>query len=131
MAPVEETVAETKSLFLVDALGALFTACMVGMVLPKFAYLIGMSERILLVLSIVALFFSVYSFGCYWRKTTDWRFLASIAAANIVYCIATLSIVAWQFEQLTLLGIGYFLGEATLIIILVVYECKAVLQLRK
>lgn len=118
-------------IFLIDGLGTLLTATMVGVVIPRFADLVGMPPPILHTLTVVALIFSVYSFACYRHKVVHRSFLVTIAVANGFYCLANLIIVLWQASQLTILGICYFLIESMLIATLAAYEWKTARRLDK
>ena len=52
-------------LFLVDGLGAMYSAAMLGLVLARFEKIFGMPKSTLYPLAFLALLFSVYSFGCF------------------------------------------------------------------
>ena len=115
-----------KRLFLIDSLGAVLTAFMLGVVLVQFEQVFGMPRRVLYVLSLAACGFAAYSFLCYLFAGKNWRpFLTVIAIANLLYCFVTLGLVAYLWEQLTALGVAYFLGEIVVIVILVAIELKA------
>jgi len=116
-----------KRLFLIDSLGALVTAFMLGVVLVRLEHIFGMPRSVLYILSLVALGFMVYSFCCYLFVGKNWRpFLTVIAIANLLYCCVTLGLIFYLWEQLTTLGVVYFLGEIIIIVALVHIELKAV-----
>ena len=112
-----------KNIFLVDGIGALVSALMLGVVLPAFQTSIGMPTQILYVLAIVAAVFAVYSLSCFWFVKSDYpTWLRLIVMANSSYCLATLFVVFIFLPELKWLGIIYFLGEAALIFGLVLVE---------
>ena len=116
-----------KQLFLIDSLGAVLTAFMLGVVLVQFEAVFGMPCSVLYVLALVACGFAVYSFCCYLFVGKNWRpFLSIIAIANLIYCCVTLFLVLYLWQKLTVFGVGYFLGEIIVIVTLVVVELKAV-----
>ncbi len=117
-----------KRLFLIDGLGAFLTAFMLGVVLSNFESSFGMPLKTLDFLSFLAGIFCLYSFCCYFFVSGNWRpFLKAIAVANTLYCCITLGLVFYYYQNLTLLGIVYFLGEIGIVMGLVVVEficCK-------
>lgn len=121
----ETYLASVRRLFLIDALGALTTAFMLGLVLTHFQVYFGMPRNVLQLLALVAVAFFVYSFACYLRLPEKWRvFLWGIAVANLLYCVLTLSLVVYWYGQLTPLGILYFAGEALIIVVLAITELR-------
>lgn len=118
-----------RQLFLVDAVGAMVTAFLTGIVLTYFESFFGMPKSVLIPLALVACVFAVYSWTCYFKldfKNNNWRnFLKIIAVANLLYCLTTLGFVITYFEQLTTFGIVYFIGEILIVVTLVMVEWKA------
>ncbi|MDP3275724.1 MAG: hypothetical protein Q8Q09_11050 [Deltaproteobacteria bacterium] len=110
-----------ERLFLLDGLGAVVTAVLLGTLLTTFEPWFGMPKHILLPLSVVAACFAVYSLTCRVRAAgAPW--LLGIAAANALYCVCTLSLVFWLRSSLTWLGVAYFVGEIAVISTLVIVE---------
>jgi hypothetical protein len=110
-----------KNLFLIDGLGALLTAFLIGIVLRIFEDAFGMPQKHLIILSILACIFAIYSMSCYFFVGKNWRtYLKIIAVANLMYCLLTAVLVMLLYQQITILGIIYFIGEI-LIIIGIVY----------
>ena len=114
-----------KIFFLVDGLGALLTALMLGFVLTTFENVFGMPKRILYILALIAFSYSIYSFVCYLQIKTNWSpFLKGIAVANLLYCILTISLVIYLWSELTKIGLTYFFLEGMIIFSLVVVELR-------
>lgn len=112
--------ASIKTLFLVDAMGATLSAFMLGGVLVWYNTYIGMPINILQFLAGFALIFALYSWTCYFvpRFQTQ-RTIGFIGKTNLAYIILTLTLLLYHLEELTYLGILYFIGEAIVILILV------------
>jgi len=121
--------ARPDKLFLIDGLGAVASTVLLGVVLTAFQVFIGMPHTTLYVLAAVALVFSVYSLGCFYFRPHRWRpFLAAIAVANSLYCLATAGLVVYFYPALTRPGVGYFVGELMVVGCLIFVEIKVVLK---
>jgi Na+-driven multidrug efflux pump len=118
-----------KMLFLVDGLGALVSAAMLGVVLPAIQESIGLAVEVMYMLALIPLFFSIYSFSMYFSRPANWgRWLTTIAMANLLYCILTLIILVSFYSEIKLLGYLYFIGEIIVISGLIYLEIGAVKQ---
>jgi hypothetical protein len=114
-----------KKLFLIDSLGALLTALLVGVMIANLEHIFGMPQAIAHGLGLIAFLFAIYSFMCFLLINVNWRpFLRGIAFANLSYCIITAGLVVYLFQELTNLGIIYFLSEKVVVIVLVSIELK-------
>jgi hypothetical protein len=116
---------QPKRIFLIDALGALLSAAMLGLVLTRFESNFGMPVKTLHLLALIPIFYFIYSFFCFVKTPRHWRkYLRGIAIANLIYCLLTIGTVFSHFGQLTLLGIAYFVGEMAIIIALAMFELR-------
>lgn len=114
-----------KKLFLLDSLGELLSAIMLGVVLPRFKDTFGMPPMVLYVLAFLASLFAIYSFCCFLRVTEQWRsYMKMIAVANLGYCGLTLGLVIYLHQELTPLGMLYFGCEIVIIIGLATVELR-------
>lgn len=114
-----------KKLLLVDSLGALLSAFMLGIILAHFHDLFGMPPKVLYPLSFIAILFALHSFYCYFRAAKTWKIsLKIIALANLMYGCITAVLVIYLYQQLTALGIAYFGTELLIIIGLAIVELK-------
>jgi hypothetical protein len=113
-----------KQLFLMDALGAVFSAfCL--LILYSFEELFGVPKSVLRIFIAVALVFSAYSFTCYLANPKFWRlYLTIIALLNISYCFYTLYQLAQHVNTISLFGYLYFTAELIVVLILSFYELK-------
>lgn len=115
---------DSKQLFLVDSLGALLSAVMLGVVLVRFEPYFGMPSDVLYMLSLMASVFCIYSFTCYVSHIKNRSpFLKVIAVANLMYGCISLILMIYYFSKLTLLGITYFVIEKIIVLFLAVWEC--------
>lgn len=116
---------QPKRLFLIDAIGALVSAVMLGFVLTGFESSFGMPVKTLRILAIIPVLYFFYSFTCFVKTPRNWRkYLRAIAAANVSYCALTFGLLFYHFGPLTLLGIGYFVGEMVIILALALVELR-------
>ena len=114
-----------RNLFLIDSLGALFSAFMLGFLLVKLEHIIGMPSKVLYYLSFIAFIFFIYSLMNYLVFPVNWtRYMKIIAIFNLTYCLLTMSLVIMLYSKLTLLGLVYFTLEIMIICILAVLEFK-------
>jgi len=108
---------QPRYIFLIDALGALMTASILGLVLPLVndLFLLDIQIFYLLAAYVVLLFF--YSFSVYLIKPSNWvPLLRLIAIANAAYCFFTFAIIFIVSPTISTLGMIYFIGEAGLIL---------------
>lgn len=115
-----------QKLFLTDSLGALLSAMMLGLVLPRLEGVVGMPKQVLYWLASIAGIFFIHSLLCFLRKPVNWRpRLRIIALANLSYCCLTIGLILYWFPMLTVLGLAYFALEIMVVILLSLMELKA------
>ena len=108
-----------RQLFLIDGLGALLSAFMLGIVLVQLESYFGMPRPLLYRFAGIALVFSSYSLICYWRLKQRWNvYLFLIAFANLSYCCLTGVYLLLLWDQLTILGLFYFIIEILIVVLL-------------
>lgn len=114
-----------KTVFLVDGLGAVLSATMLGLVLAPLHTYIGMPKETLHLLASAALVFAIYSLACYaFADKQGHRLLLPVIIANSSYSAYTCALV-WQYQsQLSPLGMAYFVGELGVLFVLVYIEYK-------
>lgn len=116
---------KTKALFLVDGLGAALTTFYLYFVLRHFNEYFGMPTYILTYLSLIGLVFCVFSMTCFFLLKGNWTpFLRLISVGNLIYCVLTMILVYIYFNDLTKLGVIYFLLEITIIVVIVYIELR-------
>jgi hypothetical protein len=114
-----------QKLFLIDSLGALLSAILLGLILAQFEKTFGMSQDVLYVLATLPCIFAVYTFVCFLNKTTNWRpFMKIIATSNLLYCCLTAGLMINFYQKLTVLGLIYFVLEIIIVMSLAIIEWK-------
>ncbi len=120
-----------KILFLIDSIGALLTAFLLLVILKYFNGYFKMPKAILIYLSIIAIFFSIYSATCFFLLKENWiPFIRIIYIANLLYCILTLGILLNYYSIITTICVIYFLLEIVIICGLVYIEYNVALKLK-
>jgi len=116
---------KSKTVFLIDGLGAALTTILLISVLKTFNEYFGMPRDALTILSLLALILAIYSFSCFaFSDKNSEKLLKPIIAANLTYSILTLGFVIYFYNELTILGLIYFIGEILIICGLVYIEIK-------
>jgi hypothetical protein len=116
----------TKKIFLVDGIGALLSAVLLGVVLVKLAPYFGMPIVILHKLAIAACGFACYSFACYLLVRNSWKpFISVIMVINFLYCVVTSYLLFVFYDSLTILGFTYFSLEIIVILTITFFEYRA------
>lgn len=116
-----------KKLFLIDGIGALISAFFLGVILVHFHDYFGMPLNVLSYLALIACLFSIYSISCVFLAVDNWKpLLKIISFANTLYAFLTLGIVIYYYQQLTILGFGYFIIELSIVFGLVNIEKKMI-----
>lgn len=114
-----------KRVFLIDGFGAFLSAVFLFAILKTFNEYVGMPPKILTLLSIIAVVFSIYSFSCFFLVNNNWRpFLLVISIANLLYCFLTVGLVIYAYPRLTISGAIYFLLEIIVVSGLALFEIK-------
>ena len=115
-----------KTLFLIDGLGAILSALMLGVVLVHFQNLIGISLRALYVLAFLPCLFMIYSFSCFFFLRDNWSpYLKFIAIVNFLYCLLSIGMMIVHRESLTVIGYIYFIVEIIIVLVIAGIEYRA------
>jgi hypothetical protein len=118
-----------RRLFLIDSLGGLLSALLLGAVLTRFEAIFGMPQKVLYFLSCLACVYATYSFLNYWRmKENGSLYLKGIAIANLFYGYLTIGLVIYYRTLLTNWGLSYFLLEVAVIISIAIMELKTLFK---
>ena len=120
-----------QKLFLIDGLGALLSAFLLGVILVKFENIFGMPRKTLYFLAFLPCVFAIYDLYSYLQtRKNQGLFLKIIATANLAYCFISIGAAFHHRQQLTSLGWIYFLFEILIIIVLVIIELKVAARLK-
>ncbi len=113
-----------KNIFLIDGIGAAFSAFSTGLVLPIFSEWVGLTTGIMYSLATIGLVFSVYSLCCYKLvNRTKPLMLLVIICANLFYCVVA-GVIVFAFDGLTLVGRAYFIVETFIILGVIFVEVR-------
>lgn len=122
---------KSKTLFLVDGIGALVTALSLFVINVFLNEYFGMPRSILIYLSAIAIAFCIYSLSCFVLVPQNSKmFLKIIGFANLFYCFLTTVFIFYYYHHLTILGITYFLVEIAVICALVLVELNIFRKLK-
>ena len=124
---LQQRINETNpsKLFLLDSLGALLSAFLLGIVLVSYEDAFGVPTKTLHILAIIALIFAFNSIYCYFRVNENWRiYMRIVSIANLLYCCLTLLLIFWLSPAITLLGISYFVLEIIVVVSLALIELQ-------
>jgi len=129
---IEKKAPRPHSLFMIDGLGALLSAMMLGVVLIQFQPYFGIPVATLYLLAAIPCVFVLYDAFCYFTKPQpSSRYLRIIAIANLLYCAFSLAVAFFHFEKLTLLGWLYIIGEVLIVVGLAGFELQVAGRLDK
>jgi uncharacterized membrane protein len=118
-----------RSIFYLDAIGAMVSAISLLLVIPRFNEFFGIPELVLLGLGIIPCIFLTFDYFVLLVKNGQNSFnLKIIAYANLLYAILSLVLAILHWDQLKPLGWTYLLLEILILILLVRFELKVANQ---
>ena len=116
-----------KKLFLIDAFGAILSAFLLGVVLVKFEWFFGIPTPTLYFLAFLPCLFTVYDFYCYFKATSHFDFhLKGIAIVNLLYCVLSLGLAFYHYQEITIWGWVYIVIEIIIVFCIAIIELMAV-----
>jgi hypothetical protein len=114
-----------ENAFLIDGIGAAISALLLILIIAPFESFFGFPSEGAIYLAILPMVFCLYSLTCHFLKPKYWSiFLKCIAIGNILYCVFTITMAIYFFQQISIFGIIYFLNEKFIIIPLAIWEWK-------
>lgn len=119
-----------KRLFLLDALGAIVSAFLLGVVLVQFEALFGIPSSTLYALAAIPVLFALFDFYSSRQDRSKLSgLLKAIASMNLLYCLLSLGLAFFHFSSITILGWAYILGEIGIISVLALLELRVAKRL--
>lgn len=110
---------------LLDACAALVTAFTHAVLLREVLPFTGMPAEALSILAVLAAGFATYSVCCWTLAVrafvtvaTAGRLLRVIALANFMFVALSFVLVVVYWAEVTMLGVGYFVAEAVVVVLL-------------
>ena len=113
-----------RSLFLIDGIGALISAVLLGLIMPHWVTFFGIPEKSLYILAFIPCTFIIYDIFCYFYGYHSSLSLKLIAFLNLLYCCISIGLVIYKREELTVYGWLYIMIEIVIIIFLVTIELR-------
>jgi len=124
---LEKLKANPRSIFLIDAIGALITALFLLGILAQLENYFGMPSKVLYLLSVIAFCLFLYSISCHRLiKSNGKPFLSLLIFFNLIYLLISIGMVIKYYVNLTKLGVIYFILELIIIGIVIIIELKAI-----
>ncbi|MFT4666242.1 MAG: hypothetical protein ACI9RM_000898 [Ulvibacter sp.] len=122
---VKEFSSKPRRLFLIDGLGAILSAFLLGVVLVQLEYLFGVPRSTLYFLAFLPCLFALYDLYCYQRVNENLSFhLKVIACFNILYCGISIGLACFHYQKITYLVWVYFVIEVIIVIAIAKLELK-------
>lgn len=91
-----------------------------------------MPKTVLTYLSVIAIFFCIYSTACFLFLKGRWTpFIRLIGFANLLYCALTIVLLLKYYPSLTIIGTTYFLIEIIIICGLSYVELNVAKEIKK
>jgi len=119
-----------KKLLLLDCIGALVSAFMLGVVLVRLESYFGIPVKTLYFLAFLPCLFALFDYYS-WRSENinHSHSLKVIAFVNIIYCCLSLGLAIYHNQELTLLGWGYIIIEIFLVLLIAMIELRTATRL--
>lgn len=116
---------DPRQLFLINGLGALLSAFLLGFVLVKLERFFGIPQTTLYFLALLPCLFATYDLFCFKVITKNaGAFLKVIAFANLAYCFISIGMAIYHYQKLTVIGWSYISLEVMVLIFLISIEFK-------
>ncbi len=114
---------QPRRLFLVDGLGAIVSAVLLGIVLVRLESVFGIPRSALYILASFPCVFTIYDFYCFFKVELKLGiFLRGIAVANLLYCCLSVGLAIYHASVISHFGWAYILVEILVLIILSLFE---------
>ena len=114
-----------KKLFLIDGLGALISAFLLGIILVRFESFIGIPARTLYILAAIPVIFALYDIYAYQQADKKGpKLLKGIAYLNLFYCLLSIGFAIFHHQQIRSAGWVYICSEIIIILVLARLELK-------
>lgn len=114
---------QIKSCFRIDALGALLSAIILGLIMPAFQSFFGIPFKVLYILAGLPLLLVLYDLVALKAKEKNQlTMLKGIALLNVLYSLISILLAVWHFNAIRFWGRAYLLGEIIVVLLLAAYE---------
>ena len=114
-----------KKIFLIDGIGALVSAFLLGVVLVRFEAYFGIPKSTLYILAGIPCIFALFDFYSLLKvKENLAKHLKWIATANLLYCCLSIGFAFYHSSEIKNLGWAYIIGEVAIVVSLALFELK-------
>ncbi len=125
---IQQFVNNPRRLFVVDGIGAILSAFLLGVVLLRLEHLFGIPASALYVLASLPIVFALFDFYCYhFVQKRFAHYFNILAIVNLGYCCLSIGFAAYHSDAITSLGWLYILIE----ILIVIYVARIELKVAK
>lgn len=129
---LQKLTSNPKNVFFLDGIGGVLSALFLGVVLVRMEERIGMPVTVLYYLASIACVFAVYSMCCRFLVSAQHKpYLMAIAIANFMYSCTTFALVLYFYDQLTPLGIFYFVFELIVLAAVIAIEIFVISKIKE
>ncbi|MFN0275123.1 MAG: hypothetical protein ACKVPJ_05225 [Chitinophagales bacterium] len=112
-----------KKVFLVDCVGAILSAFLLGIVLVQLERIFGIPKPTLYFLATLPCLFAMYDLYCYFKiSKKPGLFLKGIAIANLLYGVLSIGLAIYHCNTITQWGWAYIIGEIMIVTAIAVFE---------
>ena len=114
-----------RKLFLIDGVGAMLSAFLLGIVLVKLEHFFGIPVPTLYLLASLPVLFALYDFYSY-RQGDDKLavLLKGIAMMNLGYCLLSIGLAFYHHKVVTYLGWIYIILEIMIVVAIAILELR-------
>ncbi|MEO1054944.1 MAG: hypothetical protein AAFX87_30195 [Bacteroidota bacterium] len=114
-----------RQIFLIDAIGALVSAFLLGVILVQFEHLFGIPIKTLYLLALIPCIFALLDIYFFFKKPILFKTpLYVIGYLNLGYCCLSIGLAIHHNEVVSYLGWAYIVGEVILVAALALFEIK-------
>ncbi len=122
---IERFKTNPKKLLIIDGVGAIISAFLLGVVLVKFENIFGIPKQTLYILASLPVLFAIYDLYAFKQENNKiYMFIKNIALLNILYCFILIGFAFYHIETIKFFGWIYIIVEIFIVAILASIELK-------
>lgn len=122
---IERFKTNPKKLLIIDGVGAIISAFLLGVVLVKFENIFGIPKQTLYILASLPVLFAIYDLYAFKQENNKiYMFIKNIALLNILYCFISIGFAFYHIETIKFFGWIYIIVEIFIVAILASIELK-------
>ena len=119
-----------RKLFLIDGMGAILSAFLLGVVLVKLERVFGIPSSTLYILASFPILFAIYDYYCYRMVDNNLsKFIKGIAAFNLFYYCLSIGFALHHYQEITYFGWSYMILEIIIVFTLAIVELRVAITL--